>query len=164
MRWPGIGGELAAWIEFEQQAPEMAEGAKRLFYQYGVGLGFLATIRPDGGPRLHPICPIITDQGLYAFIVPSPKRRDLDRDGRFALHAFTPEDVDDECYLTGNVQVIDDPGVRAVVAESYHHDPGPEEILYEFDLDRCMIARYKHRGDWPPRYSTWIDPDSHDTG
>ena len=80
---------MASWIEFKQQVPEMAEGARQLFYQYGVGLGFLATIRPDGGPRLHPICPIITDQGLYAFIVPSPKRRDLDRDGRFALHAFT---------------------------------------------------------------------------
>ena len=154
---------MASWIEFKQQVPEMAEGSRQLFYQYGVGLGFLATIRPDGGPRLHPICPIITDQGLYAFIVPSPKRRDLDRDGRFALHAFTPEDVDDECYLTGSAQVIDDPKVRATVAESYHNDPGPEEILYEFDIDRCMIARYKQRGDWPPRYSTWIDSHSHHT-
>src|SRR5258706_8049524 len=24
----------------------------------------------DGGPRLHPICPLLTEQGLYAFIVP----------------------------------------------------------------------------------------------
>ncbi|MEE9205723.1 MAG: hypothetical protein V3U50_01935 [Acidimicrobiia bacterium] len=32
------------------------------------------------------------------------------------------------------------------------------EAEYEFDIDRCMIARYGHRGDWPPTYSTWIDP------
>lgn len=145
------------WPEFAQQSPEMAQGAKDLFCQYGVGLGFLATVRSDGGPRLHPICPIIIDQGLYAFIVPSPKRRDLDRDGRFALHAFTPEDVDDECYVTGTVETVDDPQTRALVAAAYHHDPAPDEVLYVFDIDRCMIARYKHRGDWPPTYSTWVD-------
>ena len=42
----------------------MVKGARELFYQYGIGLGFLATVRPDGGPRLHPICPIITDEGF----------------------------------------------------------------------------------------------------
>lgn len=151
---------MAGWPKFAQDAPEMAKGTKELFYQYGIGLGFLATVRSDGGPRLHPICPVITDQGFYVFIVPSPKRRDLDRDGRFALHAFAPEDVDDECYLTGTVRAVDDPETRSLVAEAYHHDPRPDEALYEFNIARCMIARYKHRGDWPPTYSTWVDPDS----
>jgi hypothetical protein len=25
-----------------------------------VGLAFVATVRPDGGPRVHPMCPVIT--------------------------------------------------------------------------------------------------------
>ncbi|MGI8691159.1 MAG: hypothetical protein ACR2M3_21470 [Thermomicrobiales bacterium] len=83
---------MANWEAFEASVPAVAAEGKRLFYQYGVGLGFLATIRKDGGPRLHPICPIIAAGGLYAFIVPSPKCADLRRDGRYALHAYTPEE------------------------------------------------------------------------
>lgn len=133
-----------------------------MFYQYGVGLGFLATIRPDGGPRLHPICPIISNHGLHAFLVPSPKRRDLERDGRFALHAFSPADIDDECYITGTARHLIDGGIRARVSDAYHHDPSPQEMLFEFDIDRCMIARYEYRGDWPPKYSVWIDKTTPD--
>jgi hypothetical protein len=31
-------------------------GRQSLLYQFGVGLAFLSTVRPDGGPRLHPLC------------------------------------------------------------------------------------------------------------
>src|SRR4029079_4762050 len=95
------GVDMANWAAFAAAAPELAAEGRRLFYQYGVGLGFLATIRKDGGPRLHPIRPIVTDGGLLAFINPSPKCNDLRRDGRYALHAFTPEDVDDEFCVPG---------------------------------------------------------------
>src|SRR3954452_22518956 len=92
---------MASWAVFEAAMPELAAEGKRLFYQYGVGLGLLATIRKDGGARLHPICPIVAEGGLFAFINPSPKCHDLRRDGRYALHAFTPEEVDDEFCVTG---------------------------------------------------------------
>ncbi len=82
-------------------APDLAESGRGLLYQYGIGLGSLATVRPDGGPRLHPFCPVIAEGGLFAFIVPSPKRADLLRDGRYAIHAFPPEDVDDEFLAMG---------------------------------------------------------------
>ena len=55
---------MASWAEFEMAAPELSDEGKRLFYQFGVGLGFLATIREDGGPRLHPVCPVIAADGL----------------------------------------------------------------------------------------------------
>ena len=70
---------MASWAEFEATAPGLADGGKRLFYQFGVGLGFLATVREDGGPRLHRLCPVIAADGLYVFVVPSPKRGDLQR-------------------------------------------------------------------------------------
>jgi hypothetical protein len=28
-----------------------------MLYHFGVPLGYLATVRRDGGPRLHPFCP-----------------------------------------------------------------------------------------------------------
>ena len=42
---------MATWAQFETSAPEMAVEGRKLFYQFGPGLGFLATVRPDGGPN-----------------------------------------------------------------------------------------------------------------
>jgi hypothetical protein len=47
---------MARWADLENEAPAIAEKGHALLYQYGIGLAFLATIRGDGGPRLHPIC------------------------------------------------------------------------------------------------------------
>ncbi len=78
---------METWGSFAAVAPALAAMGRHFLYQYGVGLGFLATVRRDGGPRVHPICPILTDGALLALIVPGPKLDDLRRDGRYALHA-----------------------------------------------------------------------------
>src|SRR6266508_2632932 len=92
---------MARWEDVERAAPELAAAGRRLLYQYGLGLGFLATVRRDGGPRLHPFCPIVAGGGLWGFIGPSPKRDDLRRDARVAVHSFPPTEVDDEFYVQG---------------------------------------------------------------
>ena len=45
-----------SWQHFASARPDLAEGGKSSLYQFGVGLAFLSTVRPDGGPRLHPLC------------------------------------------------------------------------------------------------------------
>ncbi len=150
---------MASWEAFEAAVPELAAEGKRLFYQYGVGLGFLATVRKDGGPRLHPICPVVAEGGLYAFIVPSPKCADLRRDGRYALHCYPPEEVDDEFYVTGRATEVSDPTIRAAVAAAYHGPVHEHYVLFAFDIERCLHAKYRHRGDWPPTYTKWADPE-----
>ena len=71
---------MVTWREFEQSAPEIADGGRKMLYQFGPGLAFLATVRKDGAPRLHPICPTIVGGALYAFILhKSPKCSDLRR-------------------------------------------------------------------------------------
>jgi hypothetical protein len=45
---------MLRWTEFQRVRPDLAEAGRRLLYQFGVGLAFLATLRADGGPRLHP--------------------------------------------------------------------------------------------------------------
>jgi hypothetical protein len=151
---------MASWQEFEQAAPEIAGAGRALLYQFGPGLGFLATVRGDGGPRLHPICPLIVDGNLYAFIGHSPKLRDLLRDGRYALHSFPPADVDDEFYMSGHATPVDDATIRdavsrAVAAQGTTH--GADDMLFALDLERAMHAKYGPRGpgSWPPRYATW---------
>jgi hypothetical protein len=146
---------VATWREFEAAAPEMAAEGRRLLYQFGLDLGFLATVRPDGGPRLHPICPIVAEGGLYAFIVPSPRCGDLRRDGRYALHSYPPADGDDEFYVTGRAMEVEDPSVRAAVAAAYHAPTPDDHVLFTLHLDRCLLAKYERRGAWPPTYTRW---------
>src|SRR3954468_10898295 len=73
-----------SWKSLEDQQPELAAfGAERLNGK----VAYLATIRKDGSPRVHPITPIIGQGHLFVFMEPtSPKGRDLQRDGRYALH------------------------------------------------------------------------------
>ena len=104
-----------------------------------------------------PICPILAAGGLYAFIVPSPKRTDLRRDGRYALHCYPPEELDDEFCVMGRATEVTDPAVRAQVAAAYHHPVQEQWILFAFDVERCLHAKYRYRGDWPPTYTKWIE-------
>lgn len=151
---------MATWREFAEAMPDLAAAGRALLYQFGPGLGFLATVRRDGGPRLHPICPLIVDGRLVAFIIDSPKRADLLRDGRYALHSFPPEQVDNEFYLTGRATVSEDPAVRvavsaAVQAQGTTH--GADDLLFEFQIEQALHAAYKSRGpgSWPPTYTRW---------
>jgi hypothetical protein len=59
---------MLRWTEFQRVRPDLAEAGRRLLYQFGVGLAFLATLRADGGPRLHPMCPLVTDDALLGFL------------------------------------------------------------------------------------------------
>ena len=150
---------MVTWSEFETDAPDMAEAGKKLLYQFGVGLGFLATLRKDGAPRLHPICPTVVDGGLYALIGPTPKRADLKRDGRYALHTFPAEAVDDEFLVMGCAKFIDDPAIAEKVRTdltSRGMKSTNDEIPFEFEIERVMHAKYPGgHGTWPPKYSIW---------
>ena len=56
---------VVTWGEFRSERPDLADTGRGLLYNFGIGLGFLATVRTDGGPRVHPVCPILTDDHLY---------------------------------------------------------------------------------------------------
>lgn len=152
---------MPGWSQFEAAAPELAEAGRKLLYQFGPGLGFLATVRKDGGPRLHPVCPLIVEGALYVFIERhSPKRHDLRRDGRYALHSFPAEDRDDEFCVSGRAHAVDNDERRAAVsaavaAQGTLH--GEDATLFEFDIDRALHAAYRPRSEgWaPPAYRKW---------
>lgn len=134
----------------------MAEAGRRLFYQFGPGLAFLATLSHDGTPRLHPITVALTSDDLYAFITPGPKQRDLARDGRYALHAFLPDEVEEEFMVSGRATAADSPHEREAALRAYHQPAVPEDHrLFRFGADRALHGVYRFRGDWPPTYKIW---------
>jgi hypothetical protein len=136
---------MASWSEFASASPRLAEAIRELVHQYGPGLGYLATVRADGGPRVHPVSPVITEGGLYCFVINSPKRRDLERDGRYALHAFPPEESDDEAYLAGHARPVTDQERVERLARTMRAAPQVDWRLFEFTVDVAMVAR--HGGD-----------------
>jgi hypothetical protein len=152
---------MATWEEFERDAAEMAAAGRLLLYQYGVGLGYLATVRRDGGLRIHPICPTLVGGRLFGLIGRSPKRHDLLRDGRFALHSFPCQDRDDEFYLAGRATLREDRQIVATIRASFRESGGSssdDELLFELDIDRALLATYKPRGtpdNFPPHYTKW---------
>jgi hypothetical protein len=151
---------MATWQEFESAAPEIAAAGLKLLFQFGPGLAFLATVRKDGAPRLHPICPTVVDGNLYGLILPaSPKFGDLKRDGRYALHTFPPPDVDDEFLVMGRARRIDDSAQTERVRadqKARGMTSTEDEGLFKFDVERVMLAKYPGgHGTWPPKYSAW---------
>lgn len=50
---------MASWEEFRGRGPDLAGFGLARIRNFGVGLGFIATVRPDGGPRVAPVCPIL---------------------------------------------------------------------------------------------------------
>ena len=155
---------MASWGEFEQGQPGLAAAGRTLFYQFGVGLAFLATVRRDGGPRVHPMCPLIHGGGLFAFIVPGPKQADLRRDGRYAQHSFPCPDNEDAFYCTGRAAIVDDPGVRQVLADMFVAErsgvpaPARDHQLFRFGVETCLLTRTTGHGDFAPQHTTWRDP------
>jgi hypothetical protein len=149
---------MKRWGEFQSEMPEMAEAGRSLLYQFPIGTGFLATIRKDGGPRVHPVCPVLENEGLYVFIGnASPKLHDLLRDGRYALHSFPLPDVDDEFYVSGRARRIDDAEVRRIVYATYTATGAStsDDTLFELGLERALHAKYGPRPSWPPAYTRW---------
>jgi hypothetical protein len=154
---------VISWSDFKVQQPELAGQGAGLLYHFGVGLAFLGTVRADGGPRLHPICPLLTEAGLYAFIVPSPKRADLYRDGRYALHTFPMEDNEDAFYLSGVASQVPDRSTRDQLARQFADErsgqavpaPAEEQHLFEFQVHTAMLTRTTGHGDARPQHTIW---------
>jgi hypothetical protein len=154
---------MVSWGELRERRPGLEAAGRERFYQFGVGLAFLATVRPDGGPRLHPMCPVIDGDELYAFLIASPKRDDLHRDGRYAMHSFPTDDDEDAFYVTGTARAVGDPTVHERVAARFlterEWSTPPEDFetqeLFAFDVETCLVTTTTGHGDPHPQHAVW---------
>ena len=131
-----------SWKALEDQQPELAAfGAERLNGK----VAYLATVRKDGSPRVHPITPIIGQGHLFLFMEPtSPKGHDLRRDQRYALHCSVSDNSggSGEVIVTGRARFIDDPHLRALAGQLASYTPAERYILFELDIDSAVSTIY----------------------
>lgn len=109
-------------------------------------LGYLATVRPDGSPRIHPVTVTIADTGLYIYAVAgTPKGRDLRRDPRYAMHAFPAfgDDGfrDDEFAFGGRAVEIGDPTIYEAVAQAHNDTIHEGDSMFRLDLSWALHKR-----------------------
>jgi hypothetical protein len=157
---------MITWTEFQRQQPALAEAGRGQFYQHGLGLGFLATVRLDGGPRVHPVCPVISTAGLHVLILPGPKRADLRRDGRYSLHSemVAPPRQDDGFAVSGTAAEITDPATAATVRDQVIKDFGelwPDYdtlTLFELSVASCLLTLTGPDAGFPKGPTIWRAP------
>ncbi len=132
-----------SWKTIETQSPEIAEfGRARLHNK----VAYLATIRKDGSPRVHPFTPIIGEGHFFVFMEPtSPKGHDLRRDGRYSVHCSVTDTNGEsgEFIVTGRAKFIEDPELRAIAVRIAPYHPAERYILFEFDIENAMMTEYK---------------------
>jgi hypothetical protein len=158
-RLPYDGSQMATWSEIAQSKPDLVFAGERLLFG-DLGTAFLATVRADGGPRLHPVAPVLAAGRLYLFVVNmSPKHADLLRDARYALHALPPPGGGEEFYITGRSKPHKEPDLRRQVSAASGNRLGNHDFedLFELDISRVLHTRWSGWGtkDIWPHYTRW---------
>jgi hypothetical protein len=144
---------MTSWVEFAQRAPELAEFGKARFQS---GVAYLGTVRADGGPRVHPVTPIIGEQ-LFLFMEPtSPKGKDLLRDPRYTLHCSVEDSSGGggEFYVRGRATLIDDPRVREQAVHASPYVPQDYYIAFTFTIEFAFMNRYVNGKPTPQRWQS----------
>ncbi len=130
------------WKSLEEQQPELAAfGCERLNGK----VAYLATVRKDGAPRLHPMTPIIGQGHFFVFMEPtSPKGHDLQRDGRYAIHCAVSDNsgASGEFSITGRAHLVDDAELRALAVSLASYEPADRYILFEFNIESAASTIY----------------------
>jgi hypothetical protein len=142
-----------SWQALAEGQPALAEfGRKRL----ASGVAYLATIRKDGSPRVHPVTPIVGEGRLFLFMEPdSPKGYDLRRDGRYALHCAVENQQGGggEFFISGRATLTTAAAARAVATRHAGYTPAARYILFELSVESALSNVYGESGPlrqrWP---------------
>ena len=150
---------MKTWSDFAKQEPKIAALGEQLLFQEKIGKCFLATLRKDGAPRMHPVSLVLHKGHLYTLIPKnSPKCQDLLRDGRYALQAFPqPGEITQEFYISGYALCIQDLATRQNLIDATHILAGDDEVLFELLLERAMYTTLENYAtpDEQPVHLKW---------
>ncbi len=132
---------MTTWQEFARQAPDLAAFGRARF---GSGVAYLGTLRADGGPRVHPVTPIVGEK-LFLFMEPtSPKGKDLQRDPRYTLHCSVEDSSGGggEFYVRGRATLAADSALRADAVRAAPYTPHDRYILFVLSVEFAFMNRY----------------------
>lgn len=131
--------QAVRWAEFAESSPTLA---KHVQQRFAGGIAYFATVRPDGWPRVHPVGVVFRDAGCVVVMFPSsPKRQDLRRNGRYAVHC-TAEDG------TGGGGEVLMSGL-AVSADATEEDKERGWIAFELLVGEVLATTYDHNQKRP---------------
>lgn len=112
---------------------------------------------------MHPVCPLLHEGGLYALLIPSPKRSDLLRDGRYWMHSFPCDATEDAFSVSGDASLVKEADVREAVVLEERGDLSlaatdlDPQLLFAFDIETCLFTRTMAHGDPKPMHAVWHD-------
>lgn len=130
------------WKEFEDGSPELAQLAGEKLNRK---IAYLATLRKDGSPRLHPVTPFIGNGMLFIFTEPSsPKIKDLKRDGRYAMHCSVGRNgALIEVLVSGKAVMLSDPLIREQAEKIARSEEVTKDYaLFEFHISQVLVVTY----------------------
>jgi hypothetical protein len=133
---------MSSWGDFETQSPALAAfGSERLT----ATAAYLATLRSNGTPRVHPVAPIIGGGRLFVFMEPtSPKANDLLEREWYALHNGVPDTfgTGGEFYVSGRASLIDDPALRSDASDAATYHPEDRYVLFALGIEEARSNGY----------------------
>ena len=135
---------MATWAALEQEVPELVELGRRYLDAHVHKI--LATLRPDGSPRLSGTETIFADGELWlGSMWQSVKATDLQRDPRFALHSGSddPPAWAGDAKIAGRAEEITDPGTKARILGSN----GENAHLFRADIGELVVVRLADPAD-----------------
>lgn len=131
-----------SWQNLIDGNPELAAyGASRFTDR----VAYLATVRKDGTPQVHPVSPILRQNRLFVFMYPtSPKAHDLQRGSAYMLHCAVEgnDGGEGEFYVQGKAEQVHDPALWELVRPGHADEFGVRYILFEFSVDRAFSMIY----------------------
>ena len=132
-----------SWTKLVKENPDLAEFGEGRFASR---VAYLATVRKDGRPRVHPVTPILGDGDLFVFMDrTSPKGHDLKRTGRFAMHSSVENEDggQGEFFITGRATLIEDEEKRFIATKNAGYEISERYILFSFSLDEALGTVYE---------------------
>jgi hypothetical protein len=133
---------MAAFADVEAEEPQFAARVRACFDAHAHK--FLATLRPDGFPRISGIeMHFVTGEPWLAGMPGSVKFTDLRRDPRFALHSGSaePDAFDADAKLSGRATPVLDGDERDRYAVAAGVDPGHMGFeLFRVDLQQVVLV------------------------
>ena len=133
---------MATFAEVESEEPEFAARVRAAFDAHRHKV--LATLRPDGSPRVSGIeMSFVGGEPWLAGMPESVKFRDLRRDPRFALHSGSAEpDVwGGNAKLSGRAVEVTATAERAAFAKDAGVPMKPTDFdLFRVDLDQVVLV------------------------
>jgi hypothetical protein len=139
---------MADFSVVEAEEPAFAARVRTVFDTYRHKV--LATLRPDGGPRLSGIESSIADGRLWLGGMPdSVKFTDLRRDPRMALHAGSdsPDRFTADAKISGRATEVTDDDERRTFAAATGNAPDGGFDLFRVDIDQVVLTALSEQRD-----------------